>query len=428
MIYFLFLCFLPVVGEIGMVTKTYLEYVWPAACLIVGLDWCRQVCFSPSTVSIHPAISVSYFLLIATWGISLTGGLASNLLPPDAADLLNKQICEMFLTSTILIVSISAATNKLQLERIFKVIVFSSIPYAITIFFLGGEVESTGDVARRSGIFIDFGPSGTYMLFASILALALIRMKKGTILFLACILLFSSTLAMTLSKTSMVVLMVLIVLAPLLDFNWKLSAAMTLGAPIALLGALPLLPTSIIKALHQTFVSLFIDSSAVVAGQGGTFGDRIKHFWMGLELFQNYPILGCGLNRHLIIYPVFHVTYVTILSETGILGFMVFLLFIAIILLSGFRSLRTLALIGDRNGHAMMKALLLSFALVLLTWSTQPLRGQEERLFWLISGLIGGMEIWIRKEHKVNMESTDPKQLGNCLLKNKKKEQLKTIT
>jgi O-antigen ligase len=399
MVYLFFICLLPSLGEIG--TPTIWQYLWPLACTVIFFDWCRRILFSPTNVVIHPYFSVSYLLLLVTWMLSLSDSMPTIMLAPEVGDYIKISIIDTFLTSTILMVSISASANRLQIERIFKVIIFTSIPYAITIFFLGGEIEkATGEIARRSGIFVDFSPAGLYMLFASILAFAFVQMKKKAVLFIGCILLFLSTLVQSLSKTHMVILLILVVLSPLLEGNWRRSAAMILVTSVMLFASLPLLPTAVINALHQTFVSIFIDPSAAVAGQGGSFGFRVKHFWMGIELFQEYPIFGFGLKKHLIVTPmVFHMTYATILSETGIVGFSAFILFIVVVLCSGFRTLKTLALRDDRNTYLLMKSLILSFVLVLLSWSTQPWGGQEDRLFWVIAGLIGGMEIWVRKSN-----------------------------
>ncbi|HHH44414.1 MAG TPA: hypothetical protein ENK49_09770 [Gammaproteobacteria bacterium] len=381
------------IGEIG--DGGFREFAWPVICIILGLDWLRQPLISPSRVVFHPGITLVYLLILVAWVLSLVGSIpTATLVSPDQKAIIDQRVTEAFLTSTIILASMTAAADPRRLELFFRIVVVSAIPYAITTFFMGAEIEEWGEVVRRAGIFVDVGPASTYMIFAMILAVVFIRRGEHALFYSGCIFLFLATMVPTNSKTAMIVIAMLLVIDPIIDGKWKQAGATAVIGPLVVLALVPLLPSTIYNSLVQAMTSLFIDPYAAVAGQGGTFAERIKHFWMGLDLASQYPLFGFGLMKHIAVLPVLHVTYIAVLAETGIVGFSLYLAMIIVVLRTGFRALKAFSRSGDRQSYLAMKALLLSFIATLIIMTTQPWHGQEDRLFWLLAGWIGGMEYW----------------------------------
>ncbi len=397
MLYMLFLPFLPMIGEFGE-SKGYTTFVWITACIILLIGWLLRALISPSRTIINPMLTISYLFIMVAWLLSLFGGPAIATMNLEMQSIIRSTIIEAFIGSTILLASISAATSPERLELIFKVVVWTAVPYAITIFFLGTELEPTGEIGRRQGIFMDVGPASTYMLFASILASVFVLQKKQPVLYGACIILFLLTNLETLSKTAMVITIMVPVIALMFAGRWKVSLAVIVATPLVLISIIPVLPAFLVNVINQTFTSLFIDSNAVVAGQGGTFSLRIEHFWLGIEIFKSNMLIGFGLAKPRSFLPIpLHMTYATILAETGIIGFLAFATFITLVFRNGFQVLNAMVLYEDKDTRLLIIAILLCFIIILITLSTQPWRGQEERLLWVIAGWIGGMQVWAKR-------------------------------
>ena len=407
--FLVFLCVLPSFGELG--EHTIQPNVWIPFYAVLVSSWLYHVATRPQQIHFNGPLTVGYLAFLLTCILSLIG---SYDLGPESIgkDFLNspyRGVWEALLLSGLGIFSMSAFETERQLEKIFWVIILSSLLVYVPSFFITGqEIEPDGQISRRAGLFTDAHMGASYMLFATILAISLLKNASGRVraLLLLAIGVFLSTHYLTVVKTVLVTMLIVFLFSIFVDKGLK---KMVSYGVLLLLGAAavyPLLPAFLQGAFQQIVVSLFVDYTQPVARHGGfsTFAPRVEHWLIGFDLLtKDLSLIGVGIGKHtsaLRPFVLLHVYYVQILAETGILGLLIFLSVIFITLFIAFRSLFYYRRMKNHKMEALVKGMILSFLATLIIFTSVPGGIQEHRLFWVLVGLIGATDGLIKKNQR----------------------------
>lgn len=139
----------------------------------------------------------------------------------------------------------------------------------------------------------------------------------------------------TISGNSWLALSVFLLLFALLSRNWKLRvtaggvlAASLLVFALAYWGFFSLKSFDIQKEIAQDLAAIGLQDSGI---GGGSLAGRFVMWGQLLELWQQEPLLGYGLDRTRFVNPLFkyaHNDYVRYLVEGGVFGFLAYLMFL----------------------------------------------------------------------------------------------------
>ena len=400
-----FMCFLPSLGELE--SNAYLPNIWLVFYAILLASWLYTALTRPRKIYLDLAITSAYcaFLLvcllseIGSYDLTAFRGVTLAASP-------NRIIWEPLLVTSTAILAMSGFENRGQLRRILWALVLSGIVYAPTVFFWGTESEAGG---RRSGVFTDAGPASIHMLFCTIAALSLLRSssKGARIVLSAAAGLFLVTQLFTVSKSVMVVAVVLVLLSALIDGGIKRLGTAVLVLTLVAGLAFVVAPDRIRAPVAQIITSLLFDSQAVAADMGGrvsTFAARTWSVEAGLRAASEHPWLGVGWGKHMTWIGLndpmdagnatsveFHVRYIIILAEVGITGFLIYLGIIYLTLRTNLRLLRRFRDGGDAAMFSIAKGLLLSMVAVLVTFLAAPGRQDGAMIFWVLVGLTAAL-------------------------------------
>ena len=413
--FLLFLCFLPSLGEIEQ--HAIRPHIWLPFYAILVVSWFYHVATNPKRIYFNGPLTVAYlaFLLVCT--LSLIGSYDLSAVPMGKDFLRGpyRSVWEALLISGLGILSMAAFETQQQLERVFWVIILSCLLiYVPSLFLTQIEIEADGQIGRFPGLFSDAHPAATYMLLCTILSTSLLKNASGrsrTILLVATFV-FLSTNYFTSVKTVFVTIPIIFLFSVFLEKGLKRMLQDGLLLIVSLVAVFPLLPVSLQNPLQQIFVSLFVDYTQVVAGQGAgisTFAHRIEDWQAGFDLLtRDLSFLGVGFGKsQFAIKPFvqYHVYYVLILAETGILGLLIFLSIILMTLFIAFRSLRYYKRMQNAVMYSLIKGLILSFVALLVLFMAMPGPLEGARLFWVLVGLIGATERLTKKTQRENIEA-----------------------
>ena len=412
--FLLFLCFLPALGELEV--HAIRPHIWLPFYAILVASWLYHAAIRPKQIYVHGSLTVAYCLFLLICTLSLIG---SYDLSPIAAgkDFLRgpyRAMWEGLLVSGLGIFSMSAFETEDQLERIFWVVILSSLLlYVPSLFLTEIEIEESGQIGRFVGLFSSPHTAAIHMLFCTILSLSLLKHASGTsrtILLLAtCV--FLGTQYLTSVKTIFVIIPIVFLLSVFLEKGLKMmlgyAALLTVGG----MAVFPFLPISLQTTFEQIFVAFFVDYTKPVANQGGvvsTFAPRVEDWWTGFDLLtRDLSLLGVGFGKSMFAIKPFvqyHVYYVLILAETGIIGLLIFLSIILITLFIAFRCLRYFKRMNHAIMYTLTKGLILSFVTILISFTALPGALEGSRLFWVLVGLISVTDRIMKRTQLQNAE------------------------
>ncbi len=408
----LFLCFLPHLGEPE--AQAVLMTVWVPPYLLLAAAWGLAAVTRPGEVRIDAPLLVLYLLLVTTCAWSLRVGLdlfARGEAPAADAARAGARVREALMASSLMVFALSAFRDERGLRRLFQVVMLSGVPYAVTLFFFGPEVELGGHINRYKGFYTSGHAAALHMIVCSVLAVSLLRLERGRrrLVPAACLVLFLATHAATNIRTAQAVMPLLVFCALAMERRARTVALAAVVAAGLLAAAFPFLPRGL-----QSNVTTIV--SAVTGSGGGgiqaysaggaklsTFQLRVEHVRQGLALAASHPGFGVGLGRHgwaVVVSQVsqLHNYYVIVLAETGLAGFLLYASIVAYGLAVGGRLLRLAREAGRRETFLLAQGLLLSLVAVLVMFMTLPGNTVGERYLWPFLGLLVALYHHVRAQ------------------------------
>ena len=272
----------------------------------------------------------------------------------------------------------------------------------------------------RAGSDISGNLNNTASILVTIIPIAfyLVRSpshKAWRILGMAYIVLATGATIATISRTAIVLLVLVLLAEAWLTLRtpagraWLLSA-MLLGLLMAGMYSISENVTSRLKTLMPTLLT-FINTDMEDVSGGSMVISRSVIYRVGFKIFEDHPILGVGLDNFRRYYPAYqyeirgldrslagptgpHSIYLAFLVDLGIIGLALLLLALLATYHRLWRGLKLFS--GDKNSPEFQLAIALTFS-----FSVQVIYGfastvQYEKLVWVLIGLIyssGWLEI-----------------------------------
>ncbi|MFT5470237.1 MAG: O-antigen ligase [Verrucomicrobiales bacterium] len=394
--------FIPHLGEID--TGGILPVIWLVPFGFAIASWCFQALFNPRQLYLEPRYTFLYAIFIVICVLSILLGLSPSLIPDWLMldGLAYHRMREILFATLIGVLAMSACRTVDDVRRLAWTVVITGIPYAITLFFFGAELEPDGSIPRRKGFYLDAHPGAFHMQFCLWIAIALIRAsapgRARWFLIGACVL-FLSTHNVTNARMIQATIPTMIILAMVLEGKTKWAFMTCVGLGVAFVLLLPVMP--------QNLRSNFLTIIAAVSGQAdsetvqlqtgsvnlSTFAVRLIHIKWGLELWMESPWIGCGLGKHMWISnlpeaPAIHNYYVGVLAETGIFGFSAYSALVLLGVVVGIRFMRRMLREGEQLLAYFTESMLVIMASALMVFLTSMGNAQGERFIWLAMGLM----------------------------------------
>ncbi|MEM7011167.1 MAG: hypothetical protein AAF585_06755, partial [Verrucomicrobiota bacterium] len=168
-------CLIPHLGEVdkgGILPILFLIPFW-----LCVASWIFNALFQPKEIFLEPRYTFLYALYFLVAILSVWLGLSPSLIPDWllVGDLAYHRFQEALFASLISMLAMSACRTIEDIKRLCWVAVIVAIPYAITLFFFGAEIEPDGSIPRRKGFYLDAHPGAFHMQFSIWLGIALIR-------------------------------------------------------------------------------------------------------------------------------------------------------------------------------------------------------------------------------------------------------------
>ena len=405
--FLLMIALIPNLGEIE--ADQYHPLFWMFGFIPLICAWTLALVLRPSSIRL-PLIPAFFFVLLFIAAVvSHLGGhdLKSMALIRQDRDWPFWQTVDFFTSFGIGFMAMTAFRNRRDLEKIYLAFIVSGIPYAVTIFFFGHEVDPlTGAIetgGRTQGFYGHPHMASTHMIVCAILAANYARYTKGRMRWFAvgCIVLFLATLAFASSKTTVAAMPIIVFIWAAMEFGPKralVTTAALIAIPVLLL---PILPGSVRRDVAIIGAALVGNSdphSRTLGGQGklNTFKERFIQIDEGFEMIKERPVFGHGPGRitHVSKIPArfagpqVHNYYVQLYVELGIVGGTIFVALILCVLMFGF--FNTLALRGDPVWH-LARGLFLSSVMVALIVTLNS-GSVGLRIIWCCLGLLAGVE------------------------------------
>jgi len=405
-----FMCGLPHLGEGEL--NPVLVRLWMPGYVLLAASWVFAAATRPRRVRVDVALLALYLLFLVAVAVSLRTGLdlyARGHAPEKETGIAVGRLNEALKAGSLVLLGMAACRRQGQLRRVFWVVVLSGIPYAVTLFFFGKEVELGGMVNRLKGFYTSGHAAALHMIFCSIVAVCLLRTERGWRRWAlgACLLLFLATHLTTSIRTAQAAMVVVAMVALATEHGVRGFVLGALCLALLVGAAFPVLPSRV-RSNIVTLVSAVSGRDAMSVPQHsqggaklGTFMVRVVHVRQGLELASRYPWFGVGLGRHsLAIKPLqttqLHNFYVGTLAEVGVVGFSLHALMVVYSLVVGARLLRAARAGGRRRTFFHAQALVLSMAAVLIMFIMVPGNAVGERYIWLLMGLLVSMAQYAR--------------------------------
>lgn len=393
--------FIPHLGEID--AGGILPVLWLGPFSFAIASWLFQVFFNPREIYLEPRFTFLYAILLIIFTLSILLGLSPSLIPDWLIDGLAYHRMREILFATMLgVLAMSACRTLEDVERLAWTVVITGIPFAITLFYFGPELEPDGSIPRRKGFYLDAHPGAFHMQFCLWIAIALIRASKpgrARWFLIGCCVLFLSTHMQTNARMIQATIPTMIIVAMALEGRIRMAFMTCVVLGILFVLMLPVMP--------QNLKSNFLTIIAAVSGQAdsetvqmqtgavnlSTFAIRLIHIKWGLELWMESPWIGCGLGKHMWISqlpeaPAIHNYYVGILAETGILGFTFYSACVLLAIVVGTRFLRRMLAEGQQLLGYFTESLLVIIFSAMMVFLTSMGNAQGERFIWLAMGLI----------------------------------------
>lgn len=397
--FLVFVCFLPSMGEPEL--DVILPRIWIPPFYLLALAWVTAAVTRPRRVHVDPFLAGMLILFLLTCVVSLMTGVDITACPHSHPW---ERTHEAVMSSLLMVFAMAAVRDVRDLDRVFRTLVLSGIPLAVTLFFFGAEVEAGGFITRRKGFYASVHPAALHMVVCAIAAATLLRVassRRERVFLVGCLLLFLSTQHFTSTRTVAATLPIVLIAAVGIEFGLRraLVAGVSLAAGIAVI--FPFLPgrlrsnvgTLLSAALgnHEMVMQHFSDGG----GKLLTFAGRFLHISEGLHLFSQHPLFGVGIGRHSWMVTLYqasqiHNYYIVVLAETGIIGLTLYLGMVGYSLALGWRCLAVARRRGDRRLFCFTEGLLLTLLAIFIVFCTTPGSATGERFVWPLIGLIAG--------------------------------------
>lgn len=402
-----FLCFLPTLGNLD--TDQYLPYIWLFFYGIFVASWLYNVLTCPKRIYFNVPLTLLYlsFLLVCLLSLAYNYGATTLIYPLQDFLGYHRRLYEVLFSGSLLVLSMSACEKEEQLEKIFWLIVLTGIPYAVSIFFFGLEVEAGGVIGRHAGFFGEPHTAATYMMICTIVALSLFGFstKKTSGYLILIVLLFLFAEFFTNSRTILVILFIVFLIYSFMEGGFKKLILYFTVFIIFLAASFPFTSGLFRESILTIFTALsgILDpsiTSPISASTETHLGERMSTFVIrvdqakiGLQLASQHPYLGVGLGLHqwivdLPVVQVLHSYYMIVLVENGIIGLIIFLMIIFTTLFMGYRSYKFYRCINNKRMSSITRGLLLSFISIILMFIIQPGILEGERIFWVLIALL----------------------------------------
>jgi O-antigen ligase len=228
--------------------------------------------------------------------------------------------------------------------------------YIQAFFNLGPQAFIRDASLRVYGTFDQPNPYAGYINIPLSISLALILLGRGWMTrILAGLTALTLGIAQYLSQSrggemAIAGALVFIVLVgmPRIRALMRVIIVLLLGLVEALLAGW--IPQNIFSPIMR-FLGLVKISFVAPSGQDYSTAERLAHWFAGLHMFVDHPILGVGIGNYPDAYPRYFITiftdplghahnyYINIAAETGLIGLMAFILFLLAIFVAGGHSL-----------------------------------------------------------------------------------------
>lgn len=351
----------------------------------------------------RPIIESTYFKA----GLSLLSlAFISTLWAGDPSASLSAvfRLLQLFVLSLIIIDSINSWESLDLLVRILVVAGLATALLTVQQFLVGNVRGGFG----RAGDDIAGGINGTAVIMVTLVPLAIYIIRKHRnrswrlIAFMYLTLAFLA-IALTFSRTALILLFVVLALQILFLFNLSYTRAITLFfITLALSIAMILIPRELVQERVEQVIPYLQSAIAGSYAQDEIVGARGFISRVGLEIFRDHPLLGVGYNNARIDFVDYqfyvqgfqhiftgqrslHNTYIEFLANLGLIGFTLWSLMLGLVWWNLKSARSKLSRESSADWFLLLEAIAL--ALIVQMGAGLSLSNHHEKILWLLFAL-----------------------------------------